>query len=46
MRCFKVVLAYLRALRDTRSYKLIIGAVLSLPCTQKALLEFNQIKFA
>jgi hypothetical protein len=36
----------MRALRNSRSYKLIINALFSLPSVQKALLEFNQIKFA
>lgn len=46
LRSFRVVLVFMRALRNSRSYKLIINALFSLPSIQKALLEFNQIKFA
>jgi hypothetical protein len=38
LRSFRVVLVFMRALRNSRSYKLIINALFSLPSVQKALL--------
>jgi hypothetical protein len=46
LRSFRVVLVFLRALRNTRSYRLIVEALLGLECMQRTLMAFNQVKLA
>jgi hypothetical protein len=46
LRSFRVSALFVRSLRNTRSYKLIVSTILNLECTRNALMTFNQVKMA